>query len=36
MHPNGKGVSEVVKRMIPSVEELITKAASRREPQPKS
>jgi acyl-CoA thioesterase-1 len=36
MHPNGKGVGEVVKRMLPSVEELITKAASRREPQSKS
>jgi acyl-CoA thioesterase-1 len=34
LHPNGKGVGEVVKRMLPSVEELITKAASK--PQSKS
>jgi acyl-CoA thioesterase-1 len=29
MHPTGKGVAEIVKRMIPSVEELIARAMSR-------
>lgn len=29
MHPTGKGVAEIVKRMIPSVEELIARATSR-------
>lgn len=35
MHPNSKGVSEIVRQIIPSVEELITKAEARRS-QPKS
>lgn len=30
MHPNGKGVAEIVRQIIPSVEELITKAEARR------
>jgi acyl-CoA thioesterase I len=29
MHPSGKGVAEIVKRMLPSVEELIARATSR-------
>ena len=36
MHPNPKGVAEIVKRMLPSVEQLITRAAAHREPQSKS
>lgn len=35
MHPNSKGVSEIVRQIIPSVEELIGKAEARRS-QPKS
>jgi acyl-CoA thioesterase-1 len=27
MHPNGKGVGEIVKRIMPSVEELIGRAS---------
>ena len=30
MHPSGKGVAEIVKRMLPSVEELIARAQSQR------
>lgn len=30
MHPNGKGVAEIVRQMVPSVEELITKVEARR------
>jgi acyl-CoA thioesterase I len=36
MHPSGKGVAEIVKRITPTVEELITRAASKHEPQSKS
>jgi acyl-CoA thioesterase I len=36
MHPTGKGVAEIVKRIMPTVEQLITRAASKREPQSKS
>jgi acyl-CoA thioesterase-1 len=40
MHPNPKGVAEIIKRMMPSVEQLITRATAHREahrePQTKS
>jgi acyl-CoA thioesterase I len=36
MHPNPKGVAEIIKRIMPSVEQLIMRASARREPQPKS
>jgi acyl-CoA thioesterase I len=36
MHPNPKGVAEIIKRIMPSVEQLITRASAHREPQPKS
>lgn len=35
MHPSGKGVAEMVKRLLPSVEQLVEQAAS-REVHPKS
>jgi acyl-CoA thioesterase-1 len=36
MHPNGKGVAAIVKRMTPSVEELLERAAANRAHPPKS
>jgi acyl-CoA thioesterase-1 len=36
MHPNSKGVGEVVKRMMPSVEELIGRSSAPRDPPSKS
>jgi acyl-CoA thioesterase-1 len=36
MHPNPKGVAEIIKRIMPSVEQLITRTSAHREPQPKS
>jgi len=36
MHPSGKGVAEIVKRMLPSVEELIARAQARRAAASKS
>jgi acyl-CoA thioesterase-1 len=36
MHPSGKGVAEIVKRMLPSVEELIARAQSQRASASKS
>lgn len=36
MHPSGKGIAEIVKRMMPSVEELIARATSPSTPTPKS
>ncbi len=36
MHPTATGVAEIVKRIMPTVEQLITRAASKREPQSKS
>jgi acyl-CoA thioesterase I len=36
MHPTGKGVAEIVKRMLPSVEELIGRALAHRSPASKS
>ncbi len=36
MHPTGNGVAEIVKRMLPSVEELIGRATSQRAPASKS
>ena len=30
MHPNAKGVAEIVKAMLPQVEELIAKAEAQR------
>jgi acyl-CoA thioesterase-1 len=36
MHPSGKGVAEIVKRMLPSVEELIGRAQAKRASASKS
>jgi acyl-CoA thioesterase-1 len=36
MHPTGKGVAEIVKRMLPSVEELIARAKAQRASASKS
>jgi acyl-CoA thioesterase-1 len=36
MHPTGKGVAKIVKRILPSVEELITRAQSQRAAASKS
>lgn len=36
MHPNRKGVAEIVKRIIPSVEELIARATAHKDPNSKS
>lgn len=36
MHPSGKGIAEIVNRIMPKVEELITRAAARREATTKS
>jgi acyl-CoA thioesterase-1 len=36
LHPSGKGIAEIVNRIMPKVEELITRAAARREAATKS
>jgi acyl-CoA thioesterase-1 len=36
LHPTGKGIAEIVNRIMPKVEELITRAAARREAATKS
>jgi acyl-CoA thioesterase-1 len=36
MHPSGKGIAEIVRRIVPSVEELIGRAASQRDAASKS
>jgi hypothetical protein len=36
MHPNSKGVAEMVRAMMPSVEELIAKAEAQRAAASKS
>jgi acyl-CoA thioesterase-1 len=36
LHPTGKGIAEIVNRIMPKVEELITRAAARRQAATKS